>query len=467
MQDDTTRRQQKIGKQIVLPLSKAFEIAWKGIKIRLWRSVITMSGIVLAIAFLMSVWTSSVFDRSLRSVEPSDELYGLVQDVLEAEAIASGRQRIQCAIVEQERAATSVEHVTPGMRIRHFLDGEEAFRSLPVPADADAIAETLEGENPPHVMLLAGFPDVVSVEPVPRLIGDFVRGGGLLVAYGAEGLQDRPAPEQMPLARLLPASPGSGSFSAEGADIEPGQEFAQVLWQNHPGAAFLETSGKPKARALASSGGRPLGWMWQVGDGTVAWYAVDASSAQDVDVISWLLRGQTTQAAGEKERETTGLLVRLIARAVGKKVETGDMRGTWLVTLSLLVCVVGISNAMLMSVTERFREIGTMKCLGALDMFVVKLFLIESSLQGVVGSVAGALIGFSLSFVRALFTFHVKDVQTGEGFWLSLRYFPAATLLGWVGVALGTGIVLSVIAAIYPAIRAARMEPVQAMRAEA
>ena len=47
----------------------------------------------------------------------------------------------------------------------------------------------------------------------------------------------------------------------------------------------------------------------------------------------------------------------------------------WLIVLSLLVCVVGITNAMLMSVTERFREIGTMKCLGALDSFIVKLFL--------------------------------------------------------------------------------------------
>jgi ABC-type lipoprotein release transport system permease subunit len=120
-----------------------------------------------------------------------------------------------------------------------------------------------------------------------------------------------------------------------------------------------------------------------------------------------------------------------------------------------------------MSVTERFREIGTMKCLGALDKFVVKLFLIESSLQGVAGSVVGAIIGFLLAFVRALFTFHVKDVESGQSYWLALRFFPALSLLEWMGVALLVGIVLSIIAAIYPAIRAARMEPVQAMRVEA
>src|SRR5262249_9292677 len=50
-------------------------------------------------------------------------------------------------------------------------------------------------------------------------------------------------------------------------------------------------------------------------------------------------------------------------------------RQIWLVVMSLVVCTVGISNSMLMSVTERFKEIGTMKCLGALDSFIVKLFL--------------------------------------------------------------------------------------------
>ena len=51
---------------------------------------------------------------------------------------------------------------------------------------------------------------------------------------------------------------------------------------------------------------------------------------------------------------------------------------------------------MLMSVTERFREIGTMKCLGALDGFIVKLFLIESLFQGMAGTVMGVLLGLVL-----------------------------------------------------------------------
>ena len=70
-----------------------------------------------------------------------------------------------------------------------------------------------------------------------------------------------------------------------------------------------------------------------------------------------------------------------------------QQKNTWLVVMSLLVSVVGITNAMLMSVTERYKEIGTIKCLGALDNFVVKLFLIESGLLGFFGALIGSVLG--------------------------------------------------------------------------
>ena len=72
-------------------------------------------------------------------------------------------------------------------------------------------------------------------------------------------------------------------------------------------------------------------------------------------------------------------------------------KDTWLVVLSLLVCLVGIANAMLMSVTERFREIGTMKCMGALDGFIIKLFILESSFMGTAGTIIGVVVGLLLT----------------------------------------------------------------------
>ena len=57
----------------------------------------------------------------------------------------------------------------------------------------------------------------------------------------------------------------------------------------------------------------------------------------------------------------------------------------WLVLVSLGVCVVSITNATIISVYERYREIGTMKCIGALDQHILKLFLVESFIVALLG----------------------------------------------------------------------------------
>lgn len=129
---------------------------------------------------------------------------------------------------------------------------------------------------------------------------------------------------------------------------------------------------------------------------------------------------------------------------------------TWLISLSLLVCVVGIANAMLMSVTERFREIGTMKCLGALDSFIVKLFLLESTFQGFAGTTAGIIIGFALTLALALLDYGGYVID----------YFPMSGIVESAGYALVVGTLLSLIGAMLPAYRAAKMEPVEAMRSD-
>ena len=128
----------------------------------------------------------------------------------------------------------------------------------------------------------------------------------------------------------------------------------------------------------------------------------------------------------------------------------------WIVVLSLLVCVVGIINAQLMSVTERFREIGTMKCLGALDRFIVRMFVMEASIQGFVGSMAGAFLGAVAAFLAALLRFGTDVIQ----------FFPWQTVFFTSTFAILTGMGLSLLGVLYPAIMAARMQPVEAMRVE-
>lgn len=143
--------------------------------------------------------------------------------------------------------------------------------------------------------------------------------------------------------------------------------------------------------------------------------------------------------------------------AVTHETDEERARQIWLIVMSLLVSTVGIANSMLMSVTERFREIGTMKCLGALDGFVVTLFFIEALFMGVVASFAGWLLGFLTSMC-------VRWAEYGwAGAWAGLDS-AHVLLLGLV--ATGVGAVLTLIATIAPAMRAAAMPAVAALRTE-
>jgi putative ABC transport system permease protein len=128
----------------------------------------------------------------------------------------------------------------------------------------------------------------------------------------------------------------------------------------------------------------------------------------------------------------------------------------WIVILSLLVCVVGIVNAQLMAVTERFREIGTMKCLGALDHFVLRLFLLEAGMQGIAGAGAGSLLGAIFASLSGLL--HFGSVALNNISWTHV----AVSML----LATGVGCLLSLLGVLYPALVAAKMQPVEAMRVE-
>jgi ABC-type antimicrobial peptide transport system permease subunit len=154
--------------------------------------------------------------------------------------------------------------------------------------------------------------------------------------------------------------------------------------------------------------------------------------------------------------------------ATGVELPMGEMQAriVWLAALSLLVATVGIVNSMLMSVTERYKEIGTMKCLGALDTFIVRLFILEAGLLGILGSTVGAAVGTGirvLGYARSIGWDGVASCWTTPALTVGSWGIPLwASLL----LAILMGGVLSIIAALYPAWRAAKMAPAAALRSE-
>ena len=319
-------------RQIALPLSKAVEISFKSIRLRLSRSALVTSAIVLALAFLCSILTTETVIDGLR---------GWTSD---------WPQSAEAAELKKKRDAADIEFNAGVSTLRYEADTAKPAKDAPKFSAKAALGEDWDAVR-----------ERVGALPLPT--GD--------------------------LDKLLTAKPDKL------ADVK------KLLTLAEERKAVRVTLNRPEdLKALMTGHGVP------------------------------------TEPA----------------EIAANKIQT-----RWVIGLALLVAFVGILNAMLMSVTERFREIGTMKCLGALDGFIVKLFLLESLFQGTVGTILGIALGLAVSFGMAMLTY-------GSATFLNV---PWAEVGVNVAVTLVVGMLLSVGGAILPAWQAARMEPIAAMRTEA
>jgi hypothetical protein len=324
-----------VQRQIVLPLSKAVEIAYKSIRLRLSRSLLVTSGIVLALAFLMSILVTDRMTDGMR------------------------------------KWATNFPRSAEFNRLSALRANLETAQFKPLDSDLHRAAQREE-----HV------PD------------------------------------------------GTPRFNAEKVLGDPLNDLQKDLGVALPGSETDLTNALTLHPEL-------VGKMQQ-------WLSVARQ-----------LRTVREQLVAPQRLEET--MKNAGVPSTPKEIESSRIQTRWLIGLALLVAFAGILNAMLMSVTERFREIGTMKCLGALDSFIIKLFLIESLFQGGVGTFVGVLLGLMLSMAN-------MSSSYGSYAWKNV---PWTSLMFSVMICFAVGVVLTVAGALYPAWQAARMQPIEAMRVEA
>jgi putative ABC transport system permease protein len=117
-------------------------------------------------------------------------------------------------------------------------------------------------------------------------------------------------------------------------------------------------------------------------------------------------------------------------------------------SIALVVGAIVIMNIMLVSVTERTKEIGIRKSLGARQMDILKQFLVEAVTMSAIGGAIGTIIAWIIGRV------------------LTAVFFPTYLSIGAVIIAVGVSMVVGVMAGVFPAWKAARLDPIEALRAE-
>jgi putative ABC transport system permease protein len=129
-------------------------------------------------------------------------------------------------------------------------------------------------------------------------------------------------------------------------------------------------------------------------------------------------------------------------------------------SLALAVASIGIVNTLVMAILERRREIGIMKALGASDRDVKGLFFAEAGAMGIVGGLVGVALGWSIGHA----------INIGTNIYLKRLHFPPEQIWSvpwWLVIfAIVFSVIISLLSGLYPASRAAQLDPVQALRYE-
>jgi hypothetical protein len=481
--------------QVVLGPGRCLELALSGMRYRMFRSGVTIAILALAVAFLVHMLTYGLLagqtERNARAELSASRVLGEQLTRLGTadppakikQVLASGDAR---RLAEYQRwAELGPEELQKARAVAEEL----ASVTLALSALSPASSAILLGDLTPHELLAAletkavfsAFEHKVGELGLGRQVGDLSR----LRRLVSEGL---PELERA----VLRVQAGHREAIARATQLFEGKPVEATVAEPPPdlykklAEAGFTVEGTPEELARFARGARDEKRIAEAlldpdvrsqvarelnvlpKDVDLARTFSELGSGKKADWLASVLGKQPNLEALDGARiaelarafERRGKLEAIIDEQA--PVEGEDFFGLperlrWLIALSFLVCVVGVANAMLMSVTERFTEIATMKCLGAMDGFVMLMFVIEAGVQGVVGGVAGAVLGILLAALRGA-------AEYGG------LFFATAGVLVDVGLAVlvsfVVGVLLAALAAVGPSFVAARLSPMEAMRVE-
>lgn len=485
-----------VREQPILSFGRTVKITANGIRYRLFRSLITVAVVAVAVAFLMNVLSESLVKRAVarrthsrvaairRAAAWTGKLSapGSIEEILmklsQAEPGSAACREVQSLggfsdaemahYHEEARFAAGILlflaelHYGHRRALIHNAVGARIFERLRTDegmARFAAALRTMRSVRPPRSVdeirqFVRAWPEIR--ERTRRV----QQGHRRAVAKVRQHLRGRSI-----LEALCDADGGFGE-AIRGAGFVLDEAAAKVVAQQARRELdkhlLQETIGNEDVRRAVAArldvlpadvNVRTL-WRLLRSRGSAAWYAARLQEHKE-EAARLGVERLAALARAEAEERALNRAERFAVAAAGGWLGIGE-RMSWLVLASMLVCIVGISNAMLMSVTERFREIATLKCLGALDGFIMATFVLEACFLGVVGGIVGAIGGTLLGLGRML-------LALGSQMFAAL---PLSQLAATMAVAVTLGVILAALASVYPSLKAARLAPMEAMRLE-
>lgn len=152
---------------------------------------------------------------------------------------------------------------------------------------------------------------------------------------------------------------------------------------------------------------------------------------------------------GNENFQITTTTMESMTESMSDMIRTVSIAIAFIAGISLLVGGIGVMNIMLVSITERTREIGTRKALGAKNSSIKLQFITESVILCLVGGIFGIILGFTLGAIAAI-----------------LLGYTAAVPITAIFIAVGFSMIIGIFFGYYPANKAAKLHPIEALRYE-
>jgi putative ABC transport system permease protein len=408
-----------------MPFLEALKLAIAAILSHKLRSFLTLLGVIFGVATVIVVVSliegfNSYVDEKIADIGTNAfavQKYSL-EDFASIEALNAARRRNKDVTLDDLEA----------LRARGGAIHE-------VGAKADGMGDVKFGATSLfRVHIRASTPNIADIERIEAQAGRYFNksedDSRRNVCFIGADVADKLFPTSEPLGQTIRVD--GRAYQVIGVGKALGSVFGQPrdMYVAVPLSSFLATYGSRRSLTVSVTSHGPQSYQ-------------DA-----VDEAGVVMRTRRKLAPGEKDN--FGIITPKAINELRDKIfGTIQIAAIGVTSISLVVGGIVIMNIMLVSVTERTKEIGIRKSIGARRSDIVKQFLAESTMLSLCGGAIGITIAFLLAKLVAVLT-------------------PVPTALPWVAVSFALAVSASVglVSGVYPAWRAARLDPIEALRAD-